>query len=131
MTRPLTQIFDASTGESFIREMNDVEYTEWLAQTNNSQRIWSEIDNATQARLDTFAQTRGYDNILSACTYAADPFSRFAAEGQYCTWARSTTWAKRYEMQAEAEAGTRQAPKGFADIESELPALVWPTELKK
>jgi hypothetical protein len=37
------------------------------------------------------------------------------------------TWARLYELLAEVQAGTRPMPTGFADIEPELPPLVWPT----
>lgn len=84
------------------------------------------IVSDTQRRLDTFARTRGYDGILSACTYATSPTPKFAAEGQYCVTSRDATWAKLYEMLAEVEAGTRPVPTGFADIEPELPVLAWP-----
>jgi hypothetical protein len=86
----------------------------------------SEIVAATQQRLDAFAQTRGYDGILSACTYADDPVQKFAAEGRYCVAARGATWAKLYEILGEVESGSRPAPSSYADIENELPALVWP-----
>lgn len=81
---------------------------------------------STQLRLDSFAQTRGYDGILSACSYATSTVPKFKAEGQYCVEARDATWAKLTDMLAEIEAGTRPVPSGFADIEPELPALQWP-----
>lgn len=80
----------------------------------------------TQQRLDDFARTWGYDGILSAATYATSTSPKFAAEGQFCVQARDATWARLYAILAEVEAGQRAAPSGFADIESELPALVWP-----
>lgn len=84
------------------------------------------IVQQTQARLDTFAQTRGYDGILSACTYATSPTPKFAAEGQYCIDQRDATWATLYQILAEVEAGTRPVPSGYPDIEPDLPPLVWP-----
>ena len=84
------------------------------------------IIDATQNRLDTFAQTRKYDGILSLCTYATSTVPKFQQEGQYGVNARDATWAKLYEMLAEVEAGQRPVPSGYADIEGELPALVWP-----
>ena len=90
------------------------------------EQIQAEIVDATQQRLDDFARTRGYDGILSACTYATSPTPRFAAEGQYCVEARDATWAKLYEMLDEVLAGTRPMPSGYADVEPELPALAWP-----
>lgn len=38
--------------------------------------------DAIQERLDTKPKERGYDGILSLCTYVTDPIPRFAAEGQ-------------------------------------------------
>jgi hypothetical protein len=39
------------------------------------------VVDAIQMRLDTFARSRGYDGILSACTYAASSVEHFAREG--------------------------------------------------
>lgn len=80
----------------------------------------------TQQRLDTFARSRNYENILSACTYANSTVPKFKAEGQYCVGARDATWAKLYEIFAEVDAGTRPAPAKFEDVEKELPVLAWP-----
>ena len=90
------------------------------------QTLQASIVTATQLRLDSFAQTRNYDNILSACTYASSSVPRFQAEGQTCVNQRDATWAKLYEIMAEVQAGTRPMPTGYTDIESELPVLVWP-----
>lgn len=89
-------------------------------------RLRAQIIAAAQVRLDSFAQTRGYDGILSACSYATSTVPKFKAEGQYCVEARDVTWAKLSDMLAEVEVGTRPVPSGFADIEPELPALQWP-----
>jgi hypothetical protein len=82
---------------------------------------------ATQQRLDTFAKTRLYDGVLSLCTYATSPNPKFQAEGQYGVESRDATWATLYEIMEEVKAGTRPMPSGYADIESELPVLQWPT----
>ncbi len=80
----------------------------------------------TQERLDAFSRTRGYDGILSACTYASSAVQKFAIEGQYCVDARDATWDALYTLMAEVEAGQRPMPSGYADIEPLLPALEWP-----
>lgn len=92
------------------------------------------VDNATrmsivdsvQKRLDDFAKTRNYYNILSACTYATSTNTTFAAEAQYCVEKRDETWATVYQIEADVIAGKRPAPTSYADIEAELPALSWP-----
>lgn len=100
--------------------------------TAHVQRLQKGIVVAVQKRLDAFAQTRGYDGILSACTYALSAVPKFAAEGQYCTDARDATWAGLYQLLATVQAGNwptegaGQMPAGYADIEPELPVLEWP-----
>lgn len=84
------------------------------------------IVEATQQRLDDFAKERGYDGILSACTYASSAVPKFQTEGQYCANSRDDTWATLYAILGEVQAGTRAVPTGFGDIEADLPELLWP-----
>ena len=91
-------------------------------------QIRAEIVQATQARLDAFAQTRNYDGILSACSYATSSVPQFRAEGQYCVKARDATWAALYAHLAQVQAGELPLPQGYADLEAQLPILNWPDE---
>ena len=84
------------------------------------------IVQQVQLRLDTFARTRNYDGILSACTYATSVNPKFKAECQYCVEARDNTWSVLYQILEEIQAGTRVPPSGYQDIEQELPVLSWP-----
>lgn len=95
-------------------------------QEANKSRIQTEIIEETQRRLDSFAQTRKYDSILSAATYATSTVPKFQVEGQYAVEARDNTWKKLYEILAEVEAETRPMPNNYADVESALPVLNWP-----
>lgn len=79
-----------------------------------------------QQRLDTFARTRNYDGILSACTYAQSTVPAFLADGLYAVAARDATWSAAYAILAEVQAETRVAPTVLAEIEAELPPLQWP-----
>lgn len=90
-----------------------------------SQRLQQTIVGQTQQRLDTFARTRNYDNILSAATYATSTIPKFAAEGQRAVDLRDQTWATLYQILADVQAGTRPMPTSFADIEPDLPELTW------
>jgi hypothetical protein len=90
-----------------------------------TEQIIAEFSGAIQRRLDDFASTRGYDGILSACTYATSGNTRFAAEGQYCVTARDATWAKCYEILDAVLAEIRPMPS-LEDILLELPVLAWP-----
>lgn len=91
-----------------------------------NEEIKDKIVASTQNRLDTFARTRNYDGILSACTYATSSNPKFAAEGQYCVEARDATWAELYEIYDEVKAGDRPVPQGYDDIKADLPVLEWP-----
>ena len=90
-------------------------------------KIQTEIANRVQQRLDSFAQTRNYDNILSACTYATSKIPKFQAEGQACVDMRDTAWNILYSLIAEVALGTKPMPNSYTDIESLLPPLIWPT----
>lgn len=89
-------------------------------------QIQAEIVVETQARLDAFAQERGYDGILSACTYAASSVPKFATDGQAAQVARDATWAALYTLMGAVMAGAQPMPAGFADVAPILPTLVWP-----
>ena len=80
--------------------------------------------NAVQERLDAFARTRGYDNIMSACSYFGSANPRFKAEADRAITLRDTTWAKCYEILAEVQSGKREVPTLEA-LFAELPVLTW------
>lgn len=98
-------------------EVNQAEQAKALART---------LAQQTQLRLDAFAQAKGYDDILSACTYAASAVPKFKAEGLLCAQQRDATWSALYQILADVAAGLRPSPAGLTDIEAELPALTWP-----
>lgn len=87
--------------------------------------LQKEIINRTQSRLDDFAKSRGYDSVLSACTYVASQVPRFASDANVAVRLRDATWAKLYEILGEVESNKRPIPSGFGDIEADLPPLVW------
>ena len=89
------------------------------------EQIIAQYDAAVQQRLDDFAKTRNYTNIMSAATYATSTVPKFRAEGQYAVEARDATWAKCYEVLAAVEAGSRPMPT-LDELLAELPVLTWP-----
>lgn len=80
----------------------------------------------TQNRLDVFAQTRGYDSMLSLVSYANSTNPKFVAEAQYGIESRDATWQKVYEILDRMKAGGM--PLSYTDIAGELPALEWPAD---
>lgn len=80
--------------------------------------------NSVQSMLDVVAQTRGYDGILSACTYATSNNVTFTAEGQACVAWRDAVWSKCYEILAEIQSGARQPPS-ITELLTEMPIMTW------
>lgn len=85
-----------------------------------------QIIDAVQMRMDTFAQTRDYDDIKSASTYAGCSIPKFDIEGTYCRNIRAQTWYVLYDILTEIDNGQRAMPTSFSDIEPLLPVLQWP-----
>lgn len=112
-------------GAPELVEMMPEEIDAHLNPQPTAEQIIAQYTAAVQKRLDDFARTRGYDNILSAATYATSTNPKFAVEGQYAVEARDATWAKCYEVLAEVEAGTRPMPT-LEELMAELPVLEWP-----
>lgn len=110
-----------------------IEYKAWVARGNSPlsadpipvETIIENFVSQIQKRLDDFASTRGYDNILSACTYASSLVPKFKAEGQYCVGARDDTWATGYTLMAEVQSGARPMPT-LDEVFAALPTLNWP-----
>ncbi len=80
------------------------------------------LEAAVQKYMDSKAQERGYDSILSASSYAGFT-NPFQAEGQaFIKW-RGAVWAYCYQELAKVQAGQRAVPTE-AGLIAELPALV-------
>lgn len=103
-----------------VRQLTQAEVSEKIT------ALMQNVVNQTQERLDVFARTRGYDGILSGCTYASSTVQKFKAEGQYCVNARDATWEALYQVMDGVKAGARPMPSSYEDIEADLPALEWP-----
>lgn len=80
-----------------------------------------QYENAVQKHLNQTAQSRGYDDIVSACSYSGAP-NPFQTESQAFTEWRGNVWAYCYQLLSEVEAGTRTAPT-LEELIAELPAF--------
>lgn len=83
------------------------------------------LTDAMQSYLDQTAQERGYDGILSLCSYATSANARFGPEGQAGVTFRDAVWAYGYQIIAEIQVGTRPVPSA-AELVAALPSIVWP-----
>ncbi len=92
-----------------------------------SEQTQARYTQAAQDALDDFARTRGYDGILSACSYAGSEDPQCAAEAAYCMRLRDLTWRRGYAILAAVLAGTMELPT-VEDFLSQLPTAdaAWP-----
>lgn len=68
--------------------------------------IKADFERIADSVLQAKAQEKGYDNIISACSYAADANPFQAESKQFIRW-RGAVWAKCYELlNFHKEAGT-------------------------
>lgn len=106
---PDTQIGYEWTGTEFVRPMAEVT---------------KELLAAVQQHLDAAVLARGYDNMLSCCSYVASVDITFATEALAAAAWRDAVWRYCYDAQAEYVAGTRTVPTP-EELIAELPALIW------
>lgn len=111
-------VFDVTKNEA-------IELDDDVAAPQTKDEIINRYTALIQQRLDDFARTRGYDSILSACTYATSTTPQFKAEGQRCVELRDATWAKATEIMQAVQSGARSMPT-WDELQAELPVLEWP-----
>jgi hypothetical protein len=122
--------------EQVQREVDGEITTEWQYEYVNVPAIFGEpaavytqalkqrLIDGIQGHLDATAQTRGYDHILSLCSYATSLDPVFAAEGQAGVEWRDAVWRHGYQVLADVEGGTRGIPL-MGELIAELPEIGW------
>lgn len=90
-----------------------------------TEQVIASYTAAVQKHLDDTAKQRGYDGILSACTYATSTNAQFSAEGQAAVAWRDAVWTACYATLAAVESGAAVVPT-IDELISVLPAVVWP-----
>jgi division protein CdvB (Snf7/Vps24/ESCRT-III family) len=86
-----------------------------------------ELTDSVQKYLDSFVQSRGYDNVLSTITYITSTVPQFKLEAQYVLEARDKVWLKANELLDDVMKGRRSIPT-IEEVLTELPVLEWPLE---
>lgn len=84
----------------------------------------NKMEILVQKYLDDTAAVKGYDNIVSACSYATDT-SIFGDEGRACVEFRRNVWLTCYTIMNEVLANTRPTPTE-QELLAALPTMVWP-----
>lgn len=89
-----------------------------------AEEIQKMLTDGVQNYMDTTAQTRGYDNIHTACSYVNSTDEIFKAEGTACLAWRDSVWRTCYNILDEVKSGARPIPS-LEEVIAELPVLVW------
>ena len=114
--------------EIIIESDKKISMSAWLDDNNNIVIEKAETDktykykSAIQDWLDSKAREHGYDNIISACSYAGytNPFQDEAK--RFIKW-RGSVWETAYQIMQDVENGDREPPATPQDLISELPTF--------
>ena len=100
---------------------------EWYWQQGEqeqTEKMTAQFTKAVQKWMDAKAQERGYDNIISACTYVYSSDAVFAKEGAAAKEWRDKVWRYCYDVVAQVVSGSRSIPS-TSELLAELPKLEW------
>ena len=86
--------------------------------------ILASYEDAIEARLDQFAQSRGYRHGDRLASYRGSSNATWAAEADRFIGLREATWTKFISISADVTAGKRAMPT-LDDLLLELPELTW------
>jgi hypothetical protein len=84
-----------------------------------------QLIGVVQSYMDKEAKTKGYDSILSLCSYATSVDVRFSAEGQAGVNWRDEVWTFGYALLNQVETTSTVIPTED-ELIGMLPPMVWP-----
>lgn len=87
--------------------------------------IQQQLTSAVQRHMDSMAEERNYDSIISCCTYATSLNPKFSAEGQAAVEWRDNVWVVCYQILDKVKADQRQIPTED-ELIALLPSMEWP-----
>ncbi|MCF7543892.1 hypothetical protein [Pseudomonas petrae] len=125
--RPELQMLE-SLEHGEVREEGGHWYRGWVVVPADpealAEAITSTFEHSIQGFLNASAVAHGYDDIMTAVSYAEEPaVPKFQNDGKAFRAWRSLVWAYAYEQLAAVKDGTRRQPT-IEEFLGELPALV-------
>ena len=85
-----------------IRELERQRFLKYTTADATTSMMYANISATVQKMLDESANERGYDSIISECSYATS-IGAFGAEAQITVNWRDSVWAKVFEIQNATE----------------------------
>ena len=86
--------------------------------------VLASYEAAIEARLDQFAQSRGYRSADRLASYKGSQNATWAAEADRFIELREPTWSKFISISDDIKSGKRSMPT-LDELLAELPALTW------
>lgn len=96
-----------------------------LTLSEKSSKINDALTSYVKDRLDDFAYTRGYDDIVSVCTYANSTVEQYAIEAHRCVELRSQMWVVLQQIINDIDAEVLPAPDNIQELLPLFPELTW------
>lgn len=101
---------------------DDVYKVSYKIVNKNLEELTALFKEKTQQLLDAKAREKGYDDILSACSYAGYD-NDFRAEGEAFGIWRAKVWKYGYALLNAIAEGKHKMPASFDEILAEMPTL--------
>lgn len=114
--------YPATVGQDYVWEQDgySLAWEQDPVVVPTAEQVTANLTASVQEWLDGEARRKGYDNIVSACSYAGAP-NPFQAESQAYTAWRGNVWAACYVIMGDVQAGRRGIPSA-TELIAELPA---------
>lgn len=115
----LTEVWYSNNGSTYSEPKEEL-----VEPQPTAEEIKQMLIDGVQNWMDETAMERGYDSILSACSYIDTGVERFDNEGAEARRWRSQVWAYCYAYLDEVLVGERTIPT-LEELIEELPKINW------
>lgn len=119
-----TPYIDGNIGRSVtVIPMTPAEITAMMQR--KSGQVIDDYKKEASKCLDEFAQSRGYDNIVSVASYTVSTNEIYQAEALRAVYLRDQWWSTLTGIMTEVLTGQRPLPASWEVLKTELPELTW------